>query len=1038
MNAIRRGLALSVFAVGVTAFGFADAQTKTYTVNADFDGGSLTNVCHGPGAKSVCADPTPDQLVLGRTPVSKADRVWADNYISGWVIGLDVKTGNQISRFPSGLISINGNPTGAQGSVKEGGKPCDFATQGDCPGRVTTDTNGDVWIINRGFGQQGTLSKFTTNKQHCIDRNGDGVIQTSVDANGDGVINPDDPKEYFGQGDECILNTISIGANKDLPRAVAVDKKGKIWVSTWSGQKVYRINPNDPIAIELTIDLKAFPATAGVNPYSMASGGNYIFVSNSSGATVRINIDYEKNPAAPDAIMTAPCAGTYGVVGDPSGGWAWLGGWFANPPGLRKADFTTSPPTCPTYSMNGNNVTAVTLDDAGVVWVDAYSANLVYRVNQAGVILSQHPGGQNPHGLSVDFFGNVWGIFHAPPYIKAFQPSGADLVLPTLPKLTAPPGYNYDPYLYSDFTGTQIDRQAPYTRVGTWSGTYDVGAKQVPWQKVVWNTEPQGATPAETTINASVRAADDLPTLGTSGYTPVTSGAAIANVKGRFVEVKVDLTGPGYLTPVLSDITVVGPCMVIGDACCLQDSDCLSQNACDNPTCPVPGGKCQHAPKPSCCLKDADCNDNNLCTKDSCPVPGGVCANAKIPGCCNNNSDCDDGMPCTADLCSGPGGTCSHQTIFGCCTNDKDCTKGSLCSAATCPVVGGLCKFGSKPGCCTTDKDCDDGDLCNVHKCDPNTKACAPNTHIPGCCNTDMDCADADACTADSCSGKGGTCKHSVIPMCCSAMSPEVGKPCDVPKAPNDQPPCKPGKAVCVMGVLQCQGGVGPNSEVCNGVDDNCDGTVDGPGSCANGLICVSGNCAGPCKGGEFPCDPGLTCVNDLCVPTACAMVSCMPGTVCDPKTGACVMAMGGTGGAGGAMGTGGGAATGGAAGAAGKAGSAGATAMGTGGKAGSSAGVGGSTTATGGTTATTTGVGGASAAAGSGAGGKAGGSTGTGGAPTTGGAAAPTDSSQKGGCGCEVPGGEKRGDRTAALGLLVLLGAAVRLRGRRRAEHTS
>ena len=125
----------------------------------------------------ICADGTSDQLVLGRTPVSKADRVWADNYVSGWVIGLDVKTGKQVSRFPSGLIKINGVATGAQGSVKEGGKPCDFATQGDCPGRVTTDTYGDVWIINRGFGQQGTLSKFTTNKQHCIDRNGDGIIR---------------------------------------------------------------------------------------------------------------------------------------------------------------------------------------------------------------------------------------------------------------------------------------------------------------------------------------------------------------------------------------------------------------------------------------------------------------------------------------------------------------------------------------------------------------------------------------------------------------------------------------------------------------------------------------------------------------------------------------------------------------------------------------------------------------------------------------------------------------------------------------------
>ena len=123
MNAIRRGLAVSGFAVAVTSFGFADAQTKTYTVNADFDGGALTNVCHGPGPKSVCADPTPDQLVLGRTLVSKAERVWVDNYISGWVIGLDVTTGKQVSRFPSGLKVINGVSTGNQGVADNLGSP---------------------------------------------------------------------------------------------------------------------------------------------------------------------------------------------------------------------------------------------------------------------------------------------------------------------------------------------------------------------------------------------------------------------------------------------------------------------------------------------------------------------------------------------------------------------------------------------------------------------------------------------------------------------------------------------------------------------------------------------------------------------------------------------------------------------------------------------------------------------------------------------------------------------------------------------------
>jgi hypothetical protein len=1014
-GSIRRGLAVSGFAVAASVYGFADAQTKVWTVNADFDGGNPgtpPTVCHGPnvaGQPKICADGTSDQLVLGRTPVSKADRVWADNYVSGWIIGLDVKTGKQISRFPSGLTSINGVPTGAQGSVKEGGKPCDFATVGDCPGRVTTDTNGDVWIINRAFGQQGTLSKFTTDKTHCIDRNGNGKIDTSSDVNGDGVINPDDPAEYFGQGDECIITTIPIGVNKALPRSVAVDKKGKIWVATHDEQKVYRINPNDPISIEVTIDLKANAKTTNVHPYSMASGKDFVFISSSSGTTVRIPID------ATDAttLDTAPCPGTYGVVGDPSGTAAYLGGWFTGP-GVYKADFTNH--TCPNFATNGAAITAVTLDDSGVVWAAGYAQNVVFRMTNTGVLLGSYPGGTSPHGLSVDFFGNVWAIFHAAPFIKAFQPSGADLVLPVSPKLTAPPNYNYDPYLYSDFTGTQIDRQAPYTRVGAWTATYDVGANGVPWKSVAWNTEPQGATPPETTLGARVRAADDQATLGTSGYTPVTNGAALANVKGRYVQVEVDMTGPGYATPVLSDIQVTGPCGTVGDACCLQDTDCAPTNACDSPTCPTPGGACKHAPKPSCCLTSADCDDKNLCTKDSCPAPGGTCVNAKTAGCCNVNTDCDDGMPCTADLCSGPGGSCAHQTIFGCCASNADC-KGSMCTTSTCPMPGGLCKTTPTAGCCNADKDCDDGEPCNVHSCDLTTKTCKPNTHIAGCCNVDMDCKGNDPCVQDTCTGKGGTCKHTTVPNCCSPTSPDVGQPCDVPTPPHDKAPCKAGKKACVMGMFVCDGSIGPKTQVCNGLAEDCTGVLD-PNSCPSGLTCKDGNCVGPCKGGEFPCDPGFTCVGNLCVATSCSMVTCMIGFVCDPAMGKCVPSTGGTGGSSGAAGSAG------TAGAAGKSGGAGSSA--TAGSGGATTGKGGN--GTGGSNAAGSGVGGAA--------GKAGGATGgTGTAGTA--AATQADSASKGGCGCEIPGNQGGGSAPAA-GLVLAALAVLRLRARRREEGAS
>ena len=104
-------------------------------------------------------------------------------------------------------------------------------------------------------------------------------------------------------------------------------------------------------------------------------------------------------------------------------------------------------------------------------------------------------------------------------------------------------------------------------------------------------------------------------------------------------------------------------------------------------------------------------------------------------------------------------------------------------------------------------------------------------------------------------------------------------------------------KGLCAWGVTTCSaGGVGctplftPGGESCNGVDDDCNGTVDDGATCPKpGDVCHEGSCVGKCGVGEFKCDPGTACdaKSGLCVDPKCVGVSCDAGQAC--KGGACV-----------------------------------------------------------------------------------------------------------------------------------------------------
>ncbi len=478
------------------------------------------------GVNGLVGDPTRGGLIISSETIT-AGFVWPANDSDSSVSKIDMDTGEEVGRFYVGYDGVANSSS-----------------------RTAVDGRGACYVASRAFSAQGTVTKIAALDRDCVDRNGNGVIETSRG-----------PVALARGTDECVLWTAAVGGWNGTPRALAIDAgdeahpEGYAWVGLWTERRFHKLNPADGTVLA-TVDLAVSPYGAAID----ADGNVWV-----SGRDINALQSFHVETLAVGPVIGIPCT-PYGIAVDGAGR-IWLGCW----PSALAVRYNPADGSWLTVGLAAGASRGIAVDGTGYVWVATHDnwANgylVTFRADDGLDARWFDIRGEIPVGVGLDSRGRVWTVNQSSSNTSRVDPvSGFEENFP-------PGGLPAPPYTYSDFTG--FARRTFTAPSGSFTNQYELCTSAVAhWGRVAFDIE----VPAGTRVQIQARSASTPAGLGAAtavtlatvpfDASPVDIAApfAAAGVAlERYLEVTVTLySDSAGSSPALRGLSVQSYCEVV-------------------------------------------------------------------------------------------------------------------------------------------------------------------------------------------------------------------------------------------------------------------------------------------------------------------------------------------------------------------------------------------------------------------------------------------------------------------------------------------